>query len=148
MYSYFRWRPIRCAQTQARPDWDSPSGPRETDAGWMGAHAPITTYAQSYEVLVSFECPFTLTIPLVQCGRTVLGRGTPRTGSTARDNLVRAPKEFYNSLEKLKNSAQRSAVLLASAGQRPFCPRPASRDGKGGEGARSVGTGFGQDHAE
>jgi hypothetical protein len=94
----------------------------------MGAHAPITTYEPSYEVLVSFECPFTLTIRLRQCGRTVLGRGTPRTGSTARDNLVRAPKEFYNSLEKLKNFAQRFTVPLA--------------------GARSGGTGFGQDHAE
>src|SRR5260370_30136619 len=30
------------AKTQARPDRHGPSGPREIDAGWMGAHAPIT----------------------------------------------------------------------------------------------------------
>jgi hypothetical protein len=36
--------PMRMAalKTQARPDRNGPSGPRETDAGWMGAHAPIT----------------------------------------------------------------------------------------------------------
>jgi len=36
--------PMRMAalKTQARPDRNGPSGPREIDAGWMGAHAPIT----------------------------------------------------------------------------------------------------------
>jgi hypothetical protein len=32
------------AKAQARRDWDSPGGSREIDAGWMGAHAPITTF--------------------------------------------------------------------------------------------------------
>jgi hypothetical protein len=34
--------PMAALETQARPDRNGPSGPREIDAGWMGAHAPIT----------------------------------------------------------------------------------------------------------
>ena len=76
----------------------------------MGAHAPITTFEQSYELFVSFDAPL-LTIPEGQSGRTVFGRGRRRAGSTVGDNLVGAPKEFYNSLEKQNNFAQRGALL-------------------------------------
>src|SRR5215471_16162271 len=52
-----RARATAGAKAQARPDWDSPSGPREIDAGWMGAHAPITTFESSYEITVSSDAP-------------------------------------------------------------------------------------------
>jgi len=43
-------------KAQARPDWNSPSGPREIDAGWMGAHAPITTCEKQLRDAVEFRC--------------------------------------------------------------------------------------------
>ena len=91
--------PMRMAalKTQARPDRNGPSGPREIDAGWMGAHAPITNLdscgeADRLKGVTSNWRPrindLKFTIPDGRSGRTYLGRGTHPAGSSRARNLV------------------------------------------------------------
>ena len=91
--------PMRMAalKTQARPDRNGPSGPREIDAGWMGAHAPITNLdscgeADRLKGVTSNWRPrindLKFTIPDGRSGRTYLGRGTRPAGSKPAHNLV------------------------------------------------------------
>jgi hypothetical protein len=87
------------AKTQARPDRHGPSGPREIDAGWMGAHAPITNLDSCWGQNPLMRRQLTLkwrrcvdvsecTIPDGQIGRTYLGRGPYAAGSKPGDNLL------------------------------------------------------------
>jgi hypothetical protein len=96
------------AKTQARPDRHGPSGPREIDAGWMGAHAPITNLERScwranplmrrqlVPNCVLALTIFVFTIPDGRSGRTYLGRDRYPAGSKPADNLAVPRKKILS----------------------------------------------------
>jgi hypothetical protein len=96
------------AKTQARPDRHGPSGPREIDAGWMGALAPITNLERSCwganplmrrKLMSSWRLGvdvFAFTIPDGRSGRTYLGRDRYPAGSKPADNLAPPRKKILS----------------------------------------------------